>query len=340
MVREDRVMEEEHERKERPQEPSNEKKIMLSYPPTDPQSYPWLVICDGKDKERQTFFSISKNYFYTRTIPEMRNKLIHTSTNGWLVLKDLDSNNLCLLNPTSKEMMQLPRLVDIPVFPDDDICILTATPDDPNHQFHVVFIHSKTCTFYFCQLGDEKFYKQTFEENGSKYICSATFYGGKIHLSIYFGVPAGDLLYTAEIVGREIYFNKLAVEDIGKSLPITIFGFQTYLIESCGELLFVKRMSFGSYGRKVHSFLIFRMDFSKKAWVQVKNIGERAIFISDRSNISCFVPENGVKRNSIYFTITSSRFLYVFDLEDDTITKFLPCPTVTRRELYLDWVRL
>ena len=330
-------MEEARERKEQLQEPSKEKQLMLSYPPTDPQSYPWLVICDGKDKERQTFFSISKNYFYTRTIPEMRNKLIYASTNGWLVLKDLDSNNLCLLNPTSKEMMQLPRLVDIT---DDDICILTATPNDPNHQFHVVFIHSNTCTFYFCQLGDEKFYKQTFEENGSERIYSATFHGGKIHLSIYFGVPAGNLLYTAEFVGREIYFTKLAVEEIDKSLPTTRFGFRTYLIESCGELLFVKRMSFGSYDRKVHSFLIFRMDFSKKAWVQVKNIGERAIFISDRSNISCFVPENGVKRNSIYFTMTSSRFLYVFDLEDDTITKFLPCPTVTRRDLYLDWVIL
>lgn len=330
-------MEEARKRKEQLQEPSNEKQLMLSYPPTDPQSYPWLVICDGKDKERQTFFSISKNYFYTRTIPEMRNKLIYTSTNGWLVLRDLDSNNLCLLNPTSKEMMQLPRLVDIT---DDDICIVTATPDDPNHQFQVVFIHPKTCTFYFCQLGGEKFYKQTFEENGPRWICSATFHGGKIHLLIYFGVPAGDLLYTAEFVGGEIYFTKLAVEDIDKSLRTTEFGFRTYLIESCGELLFVKQMSFGSYGRKVHSFLIFRMDFSKKAWVQVKKIGERAIFISDRSNISCFVPENGVKRNSIYFTITSSRFLYVFDLEDDTITKFLPCPTVTRRDLYLDWVIL
>ena len=331
-------MEEARERKEQLQEPSNEKQLMLSYPPTDPQSYPWLVICDGKDKERQTFFSISKNYFYTRTIPEMRNKLIYTSTNGWLVLKDLDSNNLCLLNPTSKEMMQLPRLVDIT---DDDICILTATPNDPNHQFHVVFIHSNTCTFYFCQLGDEKFYKQTFEENGSERIYSATFHGGKIHLSIYFGVPAGNLLYTAEFVGREIYFTKLAVEDIDKSLPF-IFGFQTYLIESCGELLFVKRMSFGSYDRKVHSFLIFRMDFSKKAWVQVKNIGERTIFLSlSGSSIStCSILAEGVKQNAIYFTKAADRYLYVFDLEDDTISKSLPCPIVACQRLFLDWVIL
>ena len=141
-------------------------------------------------------------------------------------------------------------------------------------------------------------------------------------------------------MGGEIRFTKLAIERFDESLPADIPCYRDYLIESCGELLFVKRMSFGSYDRKVHSFLIFRMDFSKKAWVQVKNIGERAIFISDRSNISCFVPENGVKRNSIYFTMTSSRFLYVFDLEDDTITKFLPCPTVTRRDLYLDWVIL
>ena len=55
-------MEEARKRKEQLQESSNEKQLMLSYPPTDTHSYPWLVICDGKDKERQTFFSISKNY--------------------------------------------------------------------------------------------------------------------------------------------------------------------------------------------------------------------------------------------------------------------------------------
>nr|POE60457.1 methionine--trna ligase, cytoplasmic [Quercus suber] len=34
-------MEQAHERKEQMQEPSSEKQLMLSYPPTDPQSYPW-----------------------------------------------------------------------------------------------------------------------------------------------------------------------------------------------------------------------------------------------------------------------------------------------------------
>ena len=76
-------MEQAHE--EQMHEQRSEKQLMLSYPPTDPQSYPWLVICDGYDKEKQTFFSISKDYFHTRNIPKMRNKLIYTSCDGWLV---------------------------------------------------------------------------------------------------------------------------------------------------------------------------------------------------------------------------------------------------------------
>ncbi|KAL4605703.1 hypothetical protein ACB092_09G049400 [Castanea dentata] len=329
-------MEQAHERKEQIQELSSEKQLMLSYPPTDPQSYPWLVICDGYDKERQTFFSISKDYFHTRNIPEMCNKLIYTSCDGWLVLKDIDSKNLCLLNPTSKEMMQLPTLEDIT---DQFDCILTATPSDPYNQCYVLFIDPPTCTFSFCQLGDKKFYKQTLQANGSVFVKSATFHGGKIYLLIYFGI-SGSLSYTAEFVGGEIRFNKLAIERFDKSLPADVVCYRDYLIESCGELLLVNQMFFGSYRRKVYGFVIFRMDSSKNAWVQVKNIGERAIFISERSKISCFVAENGVKRNSIYFTMTFSRFLYVFDLEDDTITKFLPCPTVACRELDLDWVIL
>ncbi len=156
---------------------------------------------------------------------------------------------------------------------------------------------------------------------------------------ISYGEPS-YISFTAEFVGREIRLTKLTTEELARPSHAFILCFRDYLIESCGDLLLVNQMFFGLFKRKVYGFLVFRMDFSKNAWVPVKNIGERTIFLSKRMGMSCFAAENGLKRNSIYFTKTSSRFLYVFDLEDDTISKSLPCSTVSCHTLNHAWVML
>ncbi|KAL4605654.1 hypothetical protein ACB092_09G046100 [Castanea dentata] len=333
-------MEPTHERKEHRQELSDEKQLMLLNPPTVRQPYPWLLISDGKDQERQTFFSISEDRFYTRAIPEMRNKvIICTCNNGWLVLRDLNSMNVCLLNPTSKETVHLPPLEDN----DGYACILSSLPSNHNHQCQVVFINAK-CVFYFCRLGDAKFDKQVFETEmplGRCDMLSATFFGGKIYFIVSLGFAIHPL-FIAEFVDSEIRFTKLGIEEYHDQTPQDIISSYSYLIESCGEILLLEKMMFGIYRRNVFGFLVFRMDLFENKWVQVKNIGERTIFLSrSGSSIStCSIVAEGVKQNAIYFTKYADRYLYVFDLEDDTISKSLPCPIVACQRLYLDWVML
>ena len=132
-----------------------------------------------------------KNRFYTGAIPELHNKVIYTSTNGWVVLKDLNSMNLCLLNPTSMEMVQLPPLEGI----DDHqvTCIRLTTPSNLHHQCHVLFIDHSTCMFYFCHLGDENFSKQAFETHRPCYIVDATYYIWR--KSLVFDKLWGTILY-------------------------------------------------------------------------------------------------------------------------------------------------
>lgn len=334
-------MEPTHERKVHRQELSDEKQLMLHNPPTVLQPYPWLLISDGKDQERQTFFSISEDRFYTRTIPEMRNKvIIYTCNNGWLVLRDLNSMNVCLLNPTSKETVQLPPLEDDDI--DEYTCILSSSPSNHNHQCQVVFINTK-CMFYFCQLGDSKFDKRVFETEmplGRIHMTGATFFGGKIYFIVSLGLAIYPL-FIAEFVDTEVRFTKLGIEEYHDQSPQDIINFRLYLIESCGEILLLQKMMFGIYRRNVLGFLVFRMDLLENKWVQVKNIGERTIFLSrSGSSISTCSIVAGVKQNAIYFTKAADRYLYVFDLEDDTISKSLPCPIVSCQRLFLDWVML
>jgi hypothetical protein len=83
---------------------------------------PQLVICDGKQKQRQTFFDVSKDRYYTESIPEMCNKFIYACSHGWLVLVDLNFEDCFLWNPISLEknsastttgILQLPFLCSI-----------------------------------------------------------------------------------------------------------------------------------------------------------------------------------------------------------------------------------
>lgn len=56
--------------------------------------------------------------------------------------------------------------------------------------------------------------------------------------------------------------------------------------------------------------------------------------------ISCFATEKGIRQNAIYFTKSFDRLIYVFDLEDRSISNSLSCPIVNKYKSRLDWVML
>ena len=52
------------------------------------KTYPWLVISHGKKNQMLTFYNVSEDRYYKRTIPDMRNKHLLGIHYGWLVLDD------------------------------------------------------------------------------------------------------------------------------------------------------------------------------------------------------------------------------------------------------------
>ncbi|WMV44583.1 hypothetical protein MTR67_037968 [Solanum verrucosum] len=103
------------------------KKENLEYygPPLSSQPHPWLVICPSR--KTQTFFSISEDQSYIRSIPELGNALIRAYAQEWLVLEDFDSSNCYLWNAISNDKIQLPPLP----YDDQLLCLLSAPPNDP-----------------------------------------------------------------------------------------------------------------------------------------------------------------------------------------------------------------
>ncbi|OMO81991.1 hypothetical protein CCACVL1_12116 [Corchorus capsularis] len=125
------------------------KRSLLSLPPLISQNTPWLILSHGDQGEKQTFYSISEDQYYTRMIPEMENKIILPSSSSleWMVLMDYDDgkNDYILFNVGTLEKIQLPFDMDDPY-----AVLMTATP--PNG--HIVFMKAKgnheECIFQFC----------------------------------------------------------------------------------------------------------------------------------------------------------------------------------------------
>ncbi|KAK6119965.1 hypothetical protein DH2020_046292 [Rehmannia glutinosa] len=123
-------------------------KSRFSHPPfsSDPdQTHPWLLVSQGKNLESHTFYDPSKNQYFKRNIPELRNKYVSLASYGWLALIDVGKVPLqcCLFNTTSKQKIRLPR-IRLDEYPEPRSilfyeCVLSKPPgDDPD--CHVMFL--------------------------------------------------------------------------------------------------------------------------------------------------------------------------------------------------------
>ncbi|XP_022718512.1 uncharacterized protein LOC111276863 [Durio zibethinus] len=126
----------------------------------------------------------------------------------------------------------------------------------------------------------------------------------------------------------------------------------TYLNLTLGLLYLMESLIKGKPSSAYHnisitlkSFLrcvINKFDFYKREWIEVKSIGNNAIFLTDQCYGSCssVAEESDIRRNSIYYTQYEDRNLYVYDLEDRSVTTSLPCPIVSRRKSSYYWSML
>ncbi|OMO81925.1 hypothetical protein CCACVL1_12137 [Corchorus capsularis] len=312
----------------------SDQRPLFSLPPFISQAHPCLFLSHGKQgEERQTFFSISQDQYYSRRLPhEMENKrILCTSSFGWLVLMDDINHNYSLVNLDSFAKIQLPCFdfdMDSP-----DSVLVTATPP----RGHIVFIkeHLEKLIFQFCHLGgsdDEEVFTQTFDNIEATCIRSRVVFSGSIFL-----LKWNWSLLICDIVGSAIQFSELVVQ-----VPWMLSAPRSNccLIEHLGEMLLV-------YGHTFHmvswhyAFNVFRFDFSTRAWVEVMDIGDYAIFIDHeiQQGICCSAPTGGlIRANSIYYE--DGEEYCVFDLEERSTTTYLHSPTLTAPICHHKWIML
>ncbi|KAI3464672.1 hypothetical protein Pfo_021335 [Paulownia fortunei] len=289
---------------------------------------PLLLISHGASHEKQSFYSVLENRFHTTCIPILCSKDVFASTYGWLVLVDIFLDECCLWNPSLYNR-----------------CILSKLPTDPD--CHILFNSSSTLEQSFCQIGDDEFVTQSFQEEDTdvRSLLAIGSFQGKI----YGFTNPGYRFVTVHFVGKTLELRPILKED-GEgggqpwhiprlSRPWATWN-QNYLIESpCGdELLLVHKMSSCNYLKDRSCFRVFRVDTNRMECMELYNIGKRAIFLSHWNGGFCS-SSLGIKTNSIYYTDKAGSNVYMYDLDDRSTTLMLPpCPAAARYQSATYWV--
>ncbi|XP_031095078.1 uncharacterized protein LOC115999364 [Ipomoea triloba] len=247
---------------------------------------------------------------------------------GWMVLRDEKNNeDVFLLNVYSLDTMQLPKLELVTHY-----AYLSSTPDDSDCYIVMVNIGIECCSISACKMGDKKFVTQQLDLQTA--IASLISFGGNMYALRHHNFT----LVHVELRGQSIEFEELVSDDpfedksIGKQNSFS--RIMCYIGESCDGIILVVKYFFGVSDRYIpfENIRVFRADLSTKKWVEMETIGEHTIFLGSIGNLICIRSDNvNVKKNCIYFTERKDRKLYVFDMEDKSITVNLPCPNVTIR---------
>ncbi|KAM3325075.1 hypothetical protein P3S67_000199 [Capsicum chacoense] len=333
------------------------------------EKFPLLVIHHGDNKQEQTFCNILENKSYVTSIPELRNKKICACCRDeWLVLRDFDSGDCYLWNPSSEDKIQLPPLPKYKYLK----CLLSAPPRDP--ECLVLFVISQTAlddddpddensdndddddddpedenpdddditfTFYFCRPGyNQQFHKQQLTQDNeleSWIVCKGKFYGLTSHGSMLVRLDpdndSGIVMVTP--VAMEPMPTRSGYQDIMHARGQLIHQ------SSCdddAELFYVRESYCGYIMEEVDEFQVFRFDFVKNVWLPVESIGDTAIFLSGSWGITCSTRGTNLMKGFIYHI--ESRCLYVINVETGDLSVSLPCQHVSETKPWSYWLNV
>lgn len=317
----------------------------LPYPLRDPEQKsdddndedghhrPWLLISQGNNLQTHTFFDISRNKSLKMKIPEFRNKKIIPASYGWVALIDVRSDSkplhCCLLNIASKDQIQLPTIE--PGHGDHHLyqCILSKPPS--HLHCHVLIINYWNKLLYYCRLGDDKFVQRPsiFEDEDNENQ-EESWIGTNLNGKIYAWMSRSRNFVQVDFEGEELILKKVVNSEEGQPCHIPdpilrdfLYNFGEYLVEySPGELLLVHAyfQDLVSYRTR---FTLFKVDVGNGEFVEMRNIGDRAIILDFDGGRSWICdtadPKSGLKKNSLYY-YREEGFMCVYDIEDRSKT--------------------
>ncbi|CAL4972612.1 unnamed protein product [Urochloa decumbens] len=266
----------------------------------------------------------------------LNNKVISPTAQGLLLVRDPDTMATFLYSPATGDKVQLPPLRGV----DDDVllyshCLLSDKPSAPG--CIVLLVEGGDDTFiWYCHPEDDQWKKYEYDIGShllpypgeeedqieKEVICSIAACHGKF----YFDCSAADLrvidfsssshepVITAITIDDTVTNDSSNGHDDDERPPC-----QTYLVESDGELYMVRLLVVLPFenGDEIDKVSVHRMDFSKRRWCNVSDLGGRAFLVSRfYFGASCSGGEHGLLPDRVYFVSARNNTLQVFDVRD------------------------
>ncbi|KAL5702027.1 hypothetical protein ACHQM5_027296 [Ranunculus cassubicifolius] len=295
-----------------------------------PPQFPLLMISTDLDHydETRSFCSLSKSSLSNYRVTMSHDYVCRGSSYGWLVIVDKVSNGVHLFNPFlgGNCVIRVPSVTEFKGFPahaiSNEYCLVNAVLSaNPllDGDYVVMAIYGGFNRLAYYKPGDKS------------WTClddDHVFYSVVYFHDQFYGVDRIGALYAIDLSDNDPKLS-MVVEAMYEYTTN-----QLYLVESCGNLVMVKReVKYDSPIYFTTGFEVFKLDFVESKWVQVKDMCGQVLFLGD--NLSMSLPASNCPwcdPNSIYFTddnfywheFASPYRIYdtgVFNMEDGSIDR-------------------
>jgi len=262
---------------------------------------------------------------------------------GWVLTLDPRTRDACLRDPfTSGAVVPLPRDLEglLPSNNEHSRCLLsTRRPADDPAGCVVLVLHLERPVLWHCSCGSPgpglPSPSWSRHEYPSELITASSRGVAMWDMSMltavrgrfYTSGVSDDRLVTLEFspAGRPVFSTPRAA-----ITPWLSGCFRVGLVESRGDLFAVRFSLELARGKGVVDIFVYKLVFSDNAWVKVAQLGDSRVFFLGKGTVgaSMAAEEVGLKENCIYFTNEDDKGLYVYDMEQGSITLHNPGPDV------------
>ncbi|KAL5723826.1 hypothetical protein ACHQM5_007172 [Ranunculus cassubicifolius] len=288
--------------------------IQLQKPQIPPPQLPWLLL-PSLHNNRPRFYSISDNKIYHLPPSDSFNQssCCRRSSLGWLLIIDDNTLDCSLFNPLTRVRVSLPSMSTVwaligvlevgerKVDRDKLIgkVVLSGNPD-LDHKEEISIVVLVYGYLIYAKLGD-KAWKHLEDIRDTIYGFDDVVYFNEK----FYAVDSWGLVVICDLGS-----SSPGMKELTTSVPASfqsdkenlVVPLMTYLVESSGELLLIRRFR-GQKLRRTIVFKVFKDDPISKSWVEVESLDGHALFLGYNHSLSLLASNYfRCKANCIYFT--------------------------------------
>uniref|UniRef100_A0ACD5YYE5 Uncharacterized protein n=1 Tax=Avena sativa TaxID=4498 RepID=A0ACD5YYE5_AVESA len=284
-------------------------------------SLPCLAFHHGADRPT-VLFDVSEKKPIAGDIDELKNKAICPTTHGFMLIRCPASMSTFMWNPQDRGKIELPPL---PVQPDlliDCTCLLSDKPTALN--CIVLLVEPYTTFMWYCHIGDNQWQKYDYDigtlplpdlqSYEKEVIAPIAACGGRF----YFNSTRTEL-GVMDFCPTPV-FSSIVIDDaVDESYGVAQGPAKVFLVESNEELYMVSLLCVTS-AKTIYGASIHRMDFSKRRWRKVDDLGGHTFLLSlFNYGAMCSVSKSGLRENCVYISYPWEKTLHIFNVKDGSM---------------------